>query len=102
MESAVAAIVGVAVLAPILVSGLRHGTLFVAAVAGYTLIRQGLLRLCEERRQSRYGLPVVATAAATTLAIALALMAWSEASFRQPGRVVLRCSNETANSDSTA
>jgi len=76
MESTLALTVALIVLAAILRYGPQHGTFFVAAVAVYTLIRQGLLRLREERRQSSYGAPLVAAAAALTLAVDLAVMAW--------------------------
>jgi phosphatidylglycerol:prolipoprotein diacylglycerol transferase len=74
MESALALSVGAIVLAAILRYGPRHGTFFIAAVATYTLIRQGLLRLREERRQSSVGAPLIAITAAVILAADLALM----------------------------
>jgi phosphatidylglycerol:prolipoprotein diacylglycerol transferase len=73
MESALALSVGAIVLVAILRYGLRHGTVFIAAVATYTLIRQGLLRLRQERRQSSVGAPVIAIAAAVILTADLAL-----------------------------
>jgi len=75
MESALALTVGLIVLAAVLRYDPRHGTFFIAAVAFYTLIRQGLLRLREERRQSNHGAPLVAIAAAFILIVDLVAMA---------------------------
>jgi phosphatidylglycerol:prolipoprotein diacylglycerol transferase len=76
MESALALTVGLIVLSAILRFGPQHGTFFVAAVAAYTLIRQGLLQLREERRQSNRGTSLVAIAAALALVVDLAVMVW--------------------------
>lgn len=76
MESALAITVGLFVLGAVLRYGPQHGTIFVAAVAIYTLIRQALLRLREERRQSERGAPLVAIAAALILAVDLAAIVW--------------------------
>ncbi len=77
MESALAFAVALIAFVVTLRYGTQHGRLFVAALAGYTLVRQGLLRLREERRQSNYGTSLVAAAAALTLIIDLAVMAWA-------------------------
>ena len=77
MESALALTVGLIVFAAVLHYDPRHGTFFIAAVAIYTLVRQGLLRLREERRQSEHGAPLVAIAAALILAVDLAAMVWA-------------------------
>jgi phosphatidylglycerol:prolipoprotein diacylglycerol transferase len=74
MESALALSVGALVLAAILLFGPRHGTFFIAAVTAYTLFRQGLLRLREERRQSRVGAPLIAIASTVILAADLVVM----------------------------
>ena len=71
LESALAAGVGAAVLVAVIQLGSRSGGWFVAAVAAYTLIRQAVLQLREERRQSRRGSLLVATAAALVLVIDL-------------------------------
>ena len=76
MESALALTIGLIVLVAVLRYDPRHGTFFVAAVAFYTIIRQSLLRLREERRQSNHGAPLVAIAAAFILIIDLAAMVW--------------------------
>ena len=67
MESFLAFMIGIIALATVLLSSPHHGTLFVAAVAAYTLIRQALLLLREERRQSRLGVPIIAAAAGFVL-----------------------------------
>ncbi len=75
MESTLAFIVGLAALVAVLRSGPQGGALFVAGVAAYTLIRQGLLQLREQRRQSRRGSAVVAVAAAVVLVADLVALA---------------------------
>lgn len=75
LESALALTIGTASLTELLAFGTRRGTLFVAAIAVYTLLRQGLLRLREERRRSRHGLLLVTAAAAAVLAVDLVLFA---------------------------
>ena len=74
LESALAASVGIAVLVAVLRVGPESGKWFVAAVAAYTLIRQAVLQVREERRQSRRGSALVAAAAATTLLVDLILL----------------------------
>ncbi len=61
MESLLALGAGLTILVIVLTSGVHHGAWFIAAVAAYTLIRQAILRLREERRQSRLGSPLLAT-----------------------------------------
>lgn len=75
LESASALIIGLPVLAALLTSGSRHGSLFVAAFAAYTLIRQALLLVREERGQSLFGIAAVSAIAAIALAVSLALIA---------------------------
>ena len=75
MESALVFLVGLTSLGAVLRYGPQHGTIFVAAVAVYTLVRQFLLRLREERRQSEQGAPLVAIAAALILLIDLLAVA---------------------------
>lgn len=75
LESALALAVGLTALAVLLRFGPHHGMVFVAALAAYTLIRQALLRLREERRRSRFGIRLVAAAATAVLAVDLALFA---------------------------
>ena len=74
LEAALALLIGLVVLGLILGGGPRQGALFVAAVAAYTLARQGLLMLREERRQSRYWPRLVAAAAGFALAVDLAYL----------------------------
>ena len=77
MESATGFAVGWVGLAAILVSGPHHGALFLAAVAGYTLVRQGILELREEQRQSKNGVPVVAALSVAGIVAGLALIFWA-------------------------
>ncbi len=71
MESTVALLVGAIVLSVIHVKHIQHGALFIAALSGYTLVRQGLLRLRQERRKSSFGGPLTAVIAALVLTVAL-------------------------------
>lgn len=50
------------------------GSMFVAAVATYTLIRQGVLRLRSEPRRSRFGSRVVAAISAIALVVDVAVL----------------------------
>jgi hypothetical protein len=79
MESALAFTVGLIALLAILRFDSQYGAFFVAAIAVYTLIRQGPLRPREERRQSNRGATLVAIAAALTLVDArmTAVQSWS-------------------------
>jgi phosphatidylglycerol:prolipoprotein diacylglycerol transferase len=67
IESGLALGVGIAALAVVLAVGPRHSAVFVAALAAYTLCRQGILRLRGKRRQSAIGGPLVVAAAALSL-----------------------------------
>jgi phosphatidylglycerol:prolipoprotein diacylglycerol transferase len=67
LESLLAAIVGGITLLVVLATGPRHGLVFIAAVASYTLIRQWLLLFREEKRQSRRGAPLIAGVSAIVL-----------------------------------
>lgn len=75
LESALALATGAAVLAAVLTTGPHSGGLFVAAVAAYTLIRQGILLLREEPRRSRLGPIGIATIATVTLLADVAALA---------------------------
>lgn len=68
LEAGLAAAVSVGSLTAVLRMGPRGGALFVASVAAYTLIRQGILRLRAERRVSVLLGPIV-TAAATAVLV---------------------------------
>lgn len=73
MESALALSAAGAALAVVLVRGPANGALFVATVAGYTLVRQGILRLRAERESSPWlALLVTGTAVAALTAAILA------------------------------
>ena len=67
MESALALSLGVVSLVAILYHGPASGALFVAALAAYTLVRQGILHLRAEPRKTQLGLPVTAALAALML-----------------------------------
>ena len=67
LESLLAATVAVIALVVVLSAGSRHGSVFLAAVAAYTLIRQRVLLLREEQRQSRRGTMIVSGVAAFSL-----------------------------------
>ena len=71
MESALALSLGVVSLVAILYHGPASGALFVAALAAYTLVRQGILHLRAEPRKTRLGLPVTAALAALVLVAAI-------------------------------
>lgn len=75
IEAALALAVGVGVLAAIAQVGFQHGGLFVVAVAAYTALRQSLLLLREEGRQSRLGPRVIAATATATLIVAVIVLA---------------------------
>jgi len=74
--SALAVATASAALAAVLGRGPLNGGLFVAAVPGYTLGRQWILRYGGERRQSVVGSPLVATLSALILAADLVLIAF--------------------------
>jgi phosphatidylglycerol:prolipoprotein diacylglycerol transferase len=65
MESASALVLGLALLLPFLARGPAGGAYFVAALAAYTLLREGLLRLRAEPLKVRG--PVISIAAAAVL-----------------------------------
>jgi phosphatidylglycerol:prolipoprotein diacylglycerol transferase len=67
MESALALGLGLVTLVAVLDRGPAGGAFFIAAVAAYTLVRQGILRLRAERRRTRLG--GVATAAVAALSL---------------------------------
>ena len=77
LESLLALAVGVATLVAVLAAGPRHGFILVAGLAAYTMIRQGLLLLREERRQSRRGAPMIAAVATVALLAAVTAAALS-------------------------
>jgi len=72
MESGLALLAGMTVFTAIQFENTFHGALFVAALSAYTLVRQGLLRLRQERRKSSFG--GLFTAVISALVLALALM----------------------------
>lgn len=75
LESLFAMSVGLVVLVAVLTHGPAQGAFFVAAVAAYTLGRQGLLRLRLEPRRTAIGQPAVAILAALALAASIAWVA---------------------------
>jgi phosphatidylglycerol---prolipoprotein diacylglyceryl transferase len=75
LESVLAGILGLGVLVAVLGHGPTGGTFFVAALAAYTMGRQGLLRLRAEPRKTRLGGPVTATLAALVFVAAVVLLA---------------------------
>jgi phosphatidylglycerol:prolipoprotein diacylglycerol transferase len=74
MELGLALATGLAALAVILLHGPIGGTLFVAATAAYTLVRQGILLLRAEQRKSVIGPPLVGAAAAVVLVADLVVL----------------------------
>lgn len=74
LESVLALGVGIAVLAGILMRGPARGAFFVAAVAAYTLVRQGVLHLRAEPRRTALGSPITASLAALALAAGIAFI----------------------------
>jgi len=75
LESVLALSLGLLVLVAILNRGPAGGAFFVAALAAYTLGRQGLLRLRAEPRKTRLGGLVTATLAALVLVAAVVWLA---------------------------
>ncbi|HET8905692.1 MAG TPA: prolipoprotein diacylglyceryl transferase family protein [Ktedonobacterales bacterium] len=71
MESALALNLGIVALLAVLSHGPASGAIFVAALAAYTLGRQGILYLRAEPRKTRLGLPVTAALAALVLLAAI-------------------------------
>jgi len=75
LESVLALNLGLGVLVVVLGHGPASGAFFVAALAAYTLGRQGLLRLRAETRKTRLGGLVTAALAALVLVAAVVLLA---------------------------
>jgi phosphatidylglycerol---prolipoprotein diacylglyceryl transferase len=75
LESVLALSLGLGVLGVVLGHGPTSGAFFVAALAAYTLGRQGLLRLRAEPRKTRLGGLVTAAVAAIVLVAAVVLLA---------------------------
>ncbi|MQA03884.1 MAG: diacylglyceryl transferase [Streptosporangiales bacterium] len=73
LEAGLAAALGAAALATVLVAGPANGGIFVAALAAYTLGRQGVLRLRAERRKTLIGPRLTAITAAVILTAAVLL-----------------------------
>jgi hypothetical protein len=65
---------GLGALVAVLVHGPAGGAFFVAGLAAYTLVRQGLLRLRAEPRKTRLGGIVTAALAALVLVAAIILL----------------------------
>lgn len=76
LEPALALSLGLGVLVAILVHGSASGAFFFAAMAAYTLVRQGILRLRAEPRKTRHGGQITAGLAALVLVAALVSLAW--------------------------
>ena len=74
LESMLALSLGLGVLVAVLGHGPAGGAFFVAALAAYTLGRQGLLRLRAEPRKTRLGRLVTAALAALVLVASLILL----------------------------
>ena len=76
LEALAALVIGVAMLAVVLLTGLpRPGPVAVAGLAAYTLSRQFVLGMRAEPRRWRYGRQVTAVAAAITLIVSAILLA---------------------------
>jgi phosphatidylglycerol:prolipoprotein diacylglycerol transferase len=75
LESALAFSLGLGVLLVILGHGPAGGAFFIAALAAYTLVRQGILRLRAEPRKTTLGGPVTGALAALVLIAAVAFLA---------------------------
>jgi len=75
LELVLALSLGLGVLVAVLGHGPRGGAFFVAALAAYTLVRQGILRLRAEQRRTRLGGLVTAILAALVLVAAVILLA---------------------------
>jgi len=74
LESVLALSLGLGVLVAVLSHGPANGAFFVAALAVYTLGRQGLLRLRAEPRKTRLGGLITAALAALVLVAAVVLL----------------------------
>jgi phosphatidylglycerol---prolipoprotein diacylglyceryl transferase len=75
MESSVALIFGLVTLAALLARGPDSGAYFAAAVAGYTLVREGILRLRVEQVKIRLPVPVTPIVSALVVVVSLVLLA---------------------------
>jgi phosphatidylglycerol---prolipoprotein diacylglyceryl transferase len=75
LESVLAFSLGLGVLVVVLGHGPAGGAFFVAALAAYTLVRQGILRLRAEPRKTRLGGPVTGVLAALVLIAAVTFLA---------------------------
>ncbi len=75
LESVLALSLGLGVLVAVLGHGPAGGTFFAAALAAYTLGRQGILHLRAEPSKTRLGGPVTAALAALMLVVAVVLLA---------------------------
>ncbi len=75
LELVLAGILGLGLLAAVLRHGPAGGTFFVAGLAAYTLVRQGLLRLRAEPRKTRLGGLATSALAALVLVAAVVLLA---------------------------
>lgn len=71
MESSLASTLGVVTLLAVLNPGPAGGAFFIAALAAYTLGRQGILHLRAEPRKTRFGLPLAAAASVMVLVVAV-------------------------------
>ncbi|HCI81615.1 MAG TPA: hypothetical protein DHW02_18215 [Ktedonobacter sp.] len=74
MELTLAGTLGIGALVAVLRHGPANGAFFVAALATYTLLRQGILHLRAEPRKSLYSGPIIATLAACVLIAAIVLL----------------------------
>lgn len=77
MESTLSFTLALVALLLVLRFGSQHGTFFIAAIAIYTIIRQKVLLLREEQRQSNRGSTFVALLAVLILVGDLATMIWT-------------------------
>ncbi|MBI3428575.1 MAG: prolipoprotein diacylglyceryl transferase [Actinobacteria bacterium] len=77
MESALGFTLALIALVLFLRFGSQHGTFFIAAIASYTIIRQRVLLLRDERRQSNRGASFVALLAALIFVGDLVTMIWT-------------------------
>jgi len=71
MELVLALSLGLGALAVVLVRGPAGGAIFVAALAAYTLVRQGILHVRAEARKTRLGGLITAALAALVLVVAI-------------------------------
>jgi phosphatidylglycerol---prolipoprotein diacylglyceryl transferase len=74
LELVLALSLGLGTLAAVLLHGPVGGAFFAAGLSAYTLVRQGILRLRAEPRQTRLGGPITAALAALVLIAAIVLL----------------------------